>query len=358
MLAAVMFILYFLAATQDIVVDGWALTMLKRRGWASTCNSIGQSLGVLFASTGYYILASRSIVTLPIFLQACSFSFTLATVFVAIFVPEGDDSHPTSTHSIEDGRQRESHEGNKSLGEAKIDTFSTYRQMRTVLGLHAVRQLLLILITWKISFACAQAPLVFKLQELGFSKESMAYIQTLASPVEMIVPLLVAPKTTGERPFSVAMDLYIPRLVLSFSGFLLILCRPGDIGWIFTALVVIFKLLQTALSAAMFTSQLAFFARVSDPAIGGSYMTLLNTVANLGSLSSLWIATRMVDVLTVKSGEEIILDGFYVTSIGCLVAGMIWYALMSRRAKFLQTLPKSAWLASGNLSGKPVNSSL
>jgi PAT family acetyl-CoA transporter-like MFS transporter 1 len=32
---------------QDIAVDGWALTMLHRRnvGWASTCNSTGQTLG-------------------------------------------------------------------------------------------------------------------------------------------------------------------------------------------------------------------------------------------------------------------------------------------------------------------------
>ena len=41
------FSLNFLAATQDIAVDGWALTMLKRRnvGYASTCNSVGQTAG-------------------------------------------------------------------------------------------------------------------------------------------------------------------------------------------------------------------------------------------------------------------------------------------------------------------------
>ena len=35
----------------------------------------------------------------------------------------------------------------------------------------------------------------------------------------------------------------------------------------------------------MFVAQMAFFARVSDPRIGGTYMTLLNTIANLGSLA-------------------------------------------------------------------------
>jgi PAT family acetyl-CoA transporter-like MFS transporter 1 len=32
----------------------------------------------------------------------------------------------------------------------------------------------------------------------------------------------------------------------------------------------------------MFVSQMAFFATVSDPKIGGTYMTLLNTLTNLG----------------------------------------------------------------------------
>nr|CAD2175701.1 unnamed protein product [Meloidogyne enterolobii] len=40
--------LNFLAATQDIAVDGWALTMLSRKnvGYASTCNVVGQTIGV------------------------------------------------------------------------------------------------------------------------------------------------------------------------------------------------------------------------------------------------------------------------------------------------------------------------
>ena len=39
--------------------------------------------------------------------------------------------------------------------------------------------------------------------------------------------------------------------------------------------------LQVALYT-MFVCQMAFHAQISDPSIGGTYMTLLNTVANLG----------------------------------------------------------------------------
>lgn len=53
-LTAFFLFLYFLMATQDIVVDGWALTMLSREnvGYASVCNSIGQSFGYFIANQG------------------------------------------------------------------------------------------------------------------------------------------------------------------------------------------------------------------------------------------------------------------------------------------------------------------
>lgn len=45
------FVFYLLAATQDIAVDAWALTLLskKNKGWQSTCNSVGQTLGIHIA---------------------------------------------------------------------------------------------------------------------------------------------------------------------------------------------------------------------------------------------------------------------------------------------------------------------
>ena len=36
-------------------------------------------------------------------------------------------------------------------------------------------------------------------------------------------------------------------------------------------------------SGDRFVAQMAFFNRVSDPRIGGTYLTMLNTLANLGA---------------------------------------------------------------------------
>jgi len=50
----------------------------------------------------------------------------------------------------------------------------------------------------------------------------------------------------------------------------------------------------------MFVSQMAFFAKISDPAVGGTYMTLVNTLANMGGNWPTTVALWMVDGLTYK----------------------------------------------------------
>jgi len=50
----------------------------------------------------------------------------------------------------------------------------------------------------------------------------------------------------------------------------------------------------------MFVAVLAFFSRISDPRFGCTYMTLLNTLANLGYMWTSTVALGMVDMLTVK----------------------------------------------------------
>ena len=52
---------------------------------------------------------------------------------------------------------------------------------------------------------------------------------------------------------------------------------------------------------AIFVSKMAFFARISDPIVGGTYMTLLNTFQNLGYMWPSSFVFWVVDQVTVKS---------------------------------------------------------
>jgi PAT family acetyl-CoA transporter-like MFS transporter 1 len=63
-LTAFFFFLYFLMATQDIAVDGWAIEILSRKnvGWASTCNAVGQALGNVVSFILFMALNSAEVV--------------------------------------------------------------------------------------------------------------------------------------------------------------------------------------------------------------------------------------------------------------------------------------------------------
>ncbi len=130
------FIFYLLAATQDIAVDAWALTMLskKNKGWQSTCNSVGQTLGVHLAFVSSVIVNNRNSVFLalnePTFLssirgsvgpivtlrQFCLFwgvVYIMYTLYILFFVEEKEEE-------VEPVKQMKSEIPNPTEGEPLI----------------------------------------------------------------------------------------------------------------------------------------------------------------------------------------------------------------------------------------------
>ena len=72
-------------------------------------------------------------------------------------------------------------------------------------------------------------------------------------------------------------------------------------------------------------------AQVSDAAIGGTYMTLLNTVANLGAKWPSTVVLALVDVAAVPG----VLDGYHVLNLVCTLAGVLWLLVMHKRVALL-----------------------
>merc|ERR1712194_504793 len=112
------FTLYFLMATQDIAVDGWALTMLskKNRGRGPVCNSIGQNIGYFISFVGFLALndaeASENIwrpllrlkskegvglVSLGGFLRFMGYFMIITTTIVAFAKRDASSAIPSST---------------------------------------------------------------------------------------------------------------------------------------------------------------------------------------------------------------------------------------------------------------------
>lgn len=119
----------------------------------------------------------------------------------------------------------------------------------------------------------------------------------------------------------------------------------------------------------------SFFTKISDPAIGGTYMTLLNTVSNLGGTWPKYFVLLAVDyfteapcvgqdtsafsqlkctdekskILCKTSGGmcEYISDGYYVVNTACFLFGLLTLVFYIRPTIIeLQKLKNSAWRVS------------
>ena len=144
LLTVVFFLLFVCAATQDIAVDGWALTMLSREnvGHASTCNSVGQTAGYFLGYTVFLALESaefcnsylrwepqdKGIVDMPSFFLFWGLVFIVVTTLVGLLKKE----------------KRE------PFAENKQDLFSAYNQLVKIVKLRPVQQYAIFVLTAKV----------------------------------------------------------------------------------------------------------------------------------------------------------------------------------------------------------------
>lgn len=148
-LTIVFFFLHFLAATQDIAVDGWALTMLSKEnvGYASTCNTVGQTIGFFISYTIFLALQSKDfcnsylrwepqetgIVELPSFMYFFGVLFLVVTTIVWLSKRERREEHDKENTTI----------------------LSGYMQLVSVLKLPSIQTLALAILTSKVARNCA-----------------------------------------------------------------------------------------------------------------------------------------------------------------------------------------------------------
>ena len=85
---------------------------------------------------------------------------------------------------------------------------------------------------------------------------------------------------------------------------------------------------------------------MSDPSIGGSYMTLLNTFANLGAMWPSTLALYFTEVTTMRSESSVYLDGYFVVVTICIVMGLLWLSFVSDDYRKLQLVPHREWAIS------------
>ncbi|KFH06521.1 putative Acetyl-coenzyme A transporter [Toxoplasma gondii MAS] len=456
-------VLYFLMATQDIAVDGWALTMLSEgnKGLASTCNTVGQTLGYFVSYVGFLALNDPqtcqrflpafllgdafadekpgALIDLAGFLRFWGWVIVATTVAVLLFFPENCSSRETQrvsssacrnelpraeatlavgplgapgeevhffTEEILGGvsengegqggvqgvqgaqrtlRRRGAHpdanpqsaatlaEAAEATGAAEPEgVLESYSLLWQLLFLPPVRTLVGLLLTCRVAFACVDAATQLKLIERGVKKEDLALFAPLFLPLGIVCPMMVSRFLRGRFPLRLFSCGYLLRMgmclvwagAVAMTGHLLADdggAQMSSSHWaaLYGAMFLITGVYSVC-SDLMFVSQMAFFAQVSDPRIGGTYMTFLNTVTNLGVKWPHTLSLLLMDVVGVQDCSDasdatsevmggaaptcrVVLDAYFVQVAACFLAGVLWLALCWRRVEALQQVPLAEW---------------
>jgi PAT family acetyl-CoA transporter-like MFS transporter 1 len=382
---AFFFLLFFLMATQDIAVDGWALTMLSKRnrGRGPVCNSIGQNIGYFLSFVGFLALndaescnslwrpllglkqdATKGLVSLGGFIRFMGYCMLVVTTLVALFkreaasVPKAYDHLPKTAEAM---LSFDSGENDDELDASQLGLKETYHRLWEVCKLPSVRWLFLILLTYRLPTALSDNVKFLKAVEFGLSKSTTALLSpTLILPLGIMVPI-IANKIWHDRPLRQFMLAYRYRvsLVPLLDIFLLTMLQHRQTSthglMLFWSVLILSTAAQAVVSSLQFNAQMTFFAHRVDPAIGGSYMTLLNTAANLGGVwpSSIimWMIGRLSQDAVCRvdeaSGQEICTtsgrDPYYILQLVASVLGLLWIFVFRKAVQQLENLPDESW---------------
>lgn len=348
------FSLYLLLATQDIAVDGWALTMLhpSNRGKGPVCNSIGQNIGTLLSYTGFLALndetvsagirrvfgmkefgqdGTRSLVSLEIFLKACGIAMCVVTVAVGVFKSEVAPSFDVQGGSDDDDE----------LDAADIGIKETYSRLIKCCRLPTVRWLVLVLLTYRFPVALSDNVKFLRALDYGLPKATVSLLApTVILPLGILTPI-VATKIWSGKPLQQFVQGYKFRLTavaICDLVMLRVVKYYSDSSFLLYTTLIVSTALQTIASSLQFNAQMTFFASRVDRNIGGSYMTLLNTFANLGGT---WPASPALWIMGKLSGDGG--DGYMPMQILLSVIGLGYLFMINGKISWLGESKERDW---------------
>ncbi|ODV78990.1 MFS general substrate transporter [Suhomyces tanzawaensis NRRL Y-17324] len=378
------FLLVLFCATQDIAVDGWALTCLSPEclSFASTAQTVGINSGYFLSFTIFLALSSpdfankylrsvpleQGLFTLGQYLNFWGWVYLVVTGLL-YFIPE-DPPHLAKSNQAKLASEKVKVETAYNSKASKWNELkAVYESMYQVLKLPNIQVLIVILLTAKFGFQVNEAATNLKLLEKGLSKEDLSITVLIDFPFEMVFGYYAGRWSNGKVPLRPWLIGFAGRLVAALFAQVLIYFFPqeGKVSSKYFLLIILQHLLNSFMATIQFVSLSAFFTKIADPAIGGTYMTTLNTISNYGGTWPRLIILYLIDKFTLsechtlangfsitseslkeKCNElggtiNILRDGYYYTNIICVVIGFAILLWVKKRATHLQSLPPSAW---------------
>lgn len=374
------FLLVFLCATQDIAVDGWAISLLSIQNisYASTAQTVGLTAGSFLSHTVFLALQASEfpntwfrtipqdygLVTLGGYMKFWGYFYLVVTLGLAILKKEEKNSSRDSIREV-------------------------YASMWAVLKLRNIMTIVIIHLIAKLGFVTNEAVTNLKLLDKGFGQANLALVVLIDFPFEIGLGYYAGQWSTKYTPLRLWCWAFVARLVAAVFAQFTVMIYPVDAGeavplW-FLLTVIASHVYSTFMSTIMFVAVSAFHARIADPAIGGTYMTLLATVSNLGGTFPKFFILKAVDMFTsatcippstaelakftlaegktavteafscaleadkhrcLDGGGACVMqrDGYYITNILFVVIGAItFWMYIEKKALALQALPLRAW---------------
>ncbi|EJT70485.1 acetyl-coenzyme A transporter 1 [Gaeumannomyces tritici R3-111a-1] len=379
------FFLVLMCATQDIAVDGWALTLLTpgNISYASTAQTVGLTAGQFLSYTVFLAFNSKDfankwfrteplehgLLSLGGYLTFWGWAFIVVTVGLALLKREERTRN-------EDG------------------VWDVYRIMWGVLKLRHVQTIIAVHLIAKIGFQANDAVTNLKLLDKGFGTDNMALTVLIDFPFEIGLGYYAGKWSQEYTPMRLWCWAFVGRLMAAIGAqFTVFIFPAGGVTPWYMLLVIAEHIFSTFTNTVMFVAVSAFHAKIADPVIGGTYMTLLATVCNLGGTFPRYFVLRLVDAFTAatcypaaKLTEldtsklkgplvtqpfscavqaekerclagggtcEMVRDGYNIVNIICVAVGIITFVTFIRpRMLHLQSLPLRAWRLATNGNGK------
>lgn len=265
------FALVFLCATQDIAVDGWALTLLSNENlaYASTAQTVGLTAGQFLSYTVFLAFNSvefsnkwfrsadkpgaTGIMQLDTYLTFWGWAYLVVTLGLALMKREDRDKNTDGIKEV-------------------------YRTMWGILKLKNIQSFIIIHLIAKIGFQANDAVTGLKLLDKGLKQEQLSLVILIDFPVEVFLGYYIGKWCQTYPPMQIWCWSFMGRLFAAgFAQFVVSIFPAGGAGAGFLLLVIAEHVLSTFMNTVMFVAVSAFHAKISDPVIGGTYMTLLAT---------------------------------------------------------------------------------
>eukprot|EP01125_Pyxidicula_operculata_P010863 TRINITY_DN356_c2_g1_i4.p1 TRINITY_DN356_c2_g1~~TRINITY_DN356_c2_g1_i4.p1 ORF type:complete len:519 (-),score=101.86 TRINITY_DN356_c2_g1_i4:257-1813(-) len=297
LITAIFFIFILLAATQDVAVDGWAIELLpdEKKHYQATCQGAGIGLGIFLSFTAFLMLNSvefcneylRSspspdpIVTVGQYLLFWGIAFIVISIFV-IFKKEESPSEDVAQN---------------------LTILQSYKNIWNLFKLPNIRWFALIMFFCEIGNITQVTLFSLRIVANEFSQHLLSLSSIIDLPITVITTL-IATRFASNRPLTTFLVLYVASLVISPLMIVVIYFYPNNYYYGETIpleyIVLIFFVLALIGSSyiARTTAKSSFIAKISDADIGGTYMTLLNTLSNIGLL---WPRIALLQILDLTT---------------------------------------------------------